>query len=397
MKIRTSHWQSLPFALATLAVAMPTFAEDDEAKASIDLRLRYETVDQSNSKKNADALTLRTLVNFKTATYNNFSGFVEFEDSRAVGIDDYNDTIGNNPDYSVIADPETTELDQAYIQYKVNGSGAKVGRQVITFDNQRFIGHVGWRQDKQTFDAAKIFFSNKEIGNFQYAYVNKRNRIFGEEKDIDSQDHLINYSFKTDSGTFSAYGYLFEVDDHTDNGIDTYGLRYKGSRKAGQNKWAYTFEYAMQDSTANGTDYEATYWLAELGYTFNGITVKGGYESLGSDNGEYGFSTPLATLHAFNGWSDQFLTTPDEGLNDVYVHVSGKAWQGNWTVVYHDFSADEASSTVDDLGTELNISYGRKLTKNITGGIKFAFYDAGDSGAGKVDTDKLWVWAQAKF
>ena len=37
-----------------------------------------------------------------------------------------------------------------------------------------------------------------------------------------------------------------------------------------------------------------------------------GWEVLGGDEDEPGeaFRTPLATLHAFNGWADQFLTTP---------------------------------------------------------------------------------------
>ncbi|MAG75603.1 MAG: hypothetical protein CL811_02480, partial [Colwelliaceae bacterium] len=74
--------------LTTLAVSIlaPT-AIANESKASIDFRLRYENVSQNNALKDADALTLRTKLNFKTATYNNFSGFVEFEDSRSIGID----------------------------------------------------------------------------------------------------------------------------------------------------------------------------------------------------------------------------------------------------------------------------------------------------------------------
>jgi hypothetical protein len=49
----------------------------------------------------------------------------------------------------------------------------------------------------------------------------------------------------------------------------------------------------------------------EVGTTVASVNVKVGYELLGSDNGEYGFATPLATLHKFNGWADQFLGTPD--------------------------------------------------------------------------------------
>jgi hypothetical protein len=34
-----------------------------------------------------------------------------------------------------------------------------------------------------------------------------------------------------------------------------------------------------------------------------------------------GFTTPLATLHKFQGWADKFLTTPVNGLADLYVNA----------------------------------------------------------------------------
>ncbi|MFD2166845.1 alginate export family protein [Thalassotalea euphylliae] len=397
MKLNKISKVLLPLVAASVLAPTVAYAANNESKATIDFRLRYESVEQDNALKDADALTLRTRLNFTTANYQNFSAFVEFEDSRAVGVEDYNDTNGNNTEYSVIADPETTELDQAYVKYAANGVIAKVGRQVITFDNHRFVGHVGWRQDKQTFDAASFNYKANDKLDMTYAYVTKRNRIFGEEKDLDAKDHLINIGYKTALGKLSAYSYMLEVDEGADNSLDTYGVRFAGSEKHGKNKWVYAFEYATQESESGSVEYDADYMLAELGYVVNGITIKGGYELLGSDDGEYGFSTPLATLHAFNGWTDQFLTTPKEGLTDMYVSVSGKAYGGKWSVVYHDFNADEDSDTVDDLGDELGISYGRAFNKTFSGGIKFAAYGEGDSGAGKVDTDKLWVWVGAKF
>jgi hypothetical protein len=45
------------------------------------------------------------------------------------------------------------ELTSALTDGKLSG---KIGRQVITMDNHRFVGHVGWRQDRQTFDALTL-------------------------------------------------------------------------------------------------------------------------------------------------------------------------------------------------------------------------------------------------
>ncbi|REL29417.1 alginate export family protein [Thalassotalea euphylliae] len=385
-------------AATTFTAVSPLAYSADAGTASIDFRLRYEAVDQDNALRDADALTLRTRLSYKTATFNKFSGFVEFEDSRQVlGVDDYNDTAGNGAGYSVIADPETTEVDQAYVQYADQGFTAKVGRQVLTLDNHRFVGHVGWRQDRQTFDAASF---NYKSDNYEatYAYLTQRNRIFAENRDLDSKDHLLNVSYKTPFGKLTGYGYLLDEDEGVQREIDTYGIRFAGSQKHGDsNKVLYAFEFATQDSESAAGQFDAEYSLIEVGYGFSGITVKGGYEVLGSDNGFYGFSTPLATLHKFNGWADQFLGTPSLGLADLYVSVSGKALGGKWSIVYHDYEADEDEAAVEDFGDEINLSYGKSFNKTFSGGIKFAAYSAGDSGSGKVDTDKLWVWVGAKF
>lgn len=120
-----------------------------EGKVSADFRLRYENVDQDNALKNADALTLRSRLGYTTGDFLGFSAMLEFEDSREVGVDNYDDGLGSNPKYSAVTDPETTELDQGFVQYHNWGGTARLGRQVITLDNQRFVGDVGWRQDRR--------------------------------------------------------------------------------------------------------------------------------------------------------------------------------------------------------------------------------------------------------
>lgn len=367
-------------------------------KTSANVNLRYETVSQDNALKDADAFTLRTRLTYTTGTVEGFSSLIEFEDARTVlGVDDYHNKLGKHTNYAVVADPETTELDQFLLQYKHKSFGVKLGRQVITMDNHRFVGHVGWRQDRQTFDGLTFNYQPIENLSLNYAYITQRNRIFAQAKDIDSKDHLLNAAYKTSLGTLTAYGYLLEVDNSTENGLDTYGIRFNGSTSLGEQKISYTLEYATQDADSATTSYSADYISAELGSKFSGIGVKVGYELLGSDDGMYGFSTPLATLHKFNGWSDQFLGTPKEGLADLYASVGGKVAGGKWAIIYHKFDADDASATVDDLGSEINAVYSKSFTKNYSGGIKLASYSAGDAAAGKVDTDKVWLWLNAKF
>jgi Alginate export len=400
MRITTSLIGKSSLVLSSLAIAISqaAYANDENiGKANIDFRLRYESVSQDNGLKDADALILRTRLNYQTPVYNGISAVVEFEDSRAVELDDYNDTNGNNPQYSVIADPETTEVDQGFLQYKTETFTAKLGRQLITVDNHRFVGHVGWRQDRQTFDAATLAYSPSKALTLTYAYINQRNRIFAEVKDIESKDHLLNVSYKTSVGKFTGYTYLLEVDNNSDNALDTFGVQYSGSTYLADSKLIYTVEVATQTAESGATEYDATYFLLEAGMAFSAATVKLGYESLGSDDGNYGFSTPLATLHKFNGWSDQFLGTPAQGLDDIYLSLSGKALGGKWGLVYHDFSANDSTSLIDDLGDEVDVVYSRSFAKHYSAGIKYAMYSAGDAAAAKVDTDKLWIWVGATF
>ncbi len=395
---------AVPALLAGLSLTqMPVAVADSisealtEGKPSLDMRLRYEAVEQDNALQDAKALTLRTRLGYTTGSFNGLSAMIEFEDVRIVGgVDEYSvGPTGFNPGlYSVIADPETTEVDQGFLQYKNDVITAKLGRQVITLDDHRFVGHVGWRQDRQTFDALTLNAAPMPGLALMYGYINNRNRIFAEAADVASKDHLINVSYATPYGKLVGFGYLLEVDNGTDNAMDTYGVRFSGGTDVSTTKLLYTASYAKQSHETAAVSHDADYLFLEAGATFSGITGKIGYEVLGSDNGAYGFSTPLATLHKFNGWSDQFLSTPAQGLVDTYVSLNGKLFGGGWKVVYHDFKADKPSATVDDLGNELDLVYSRKLSKNFNAGIKYASYK-GDSG--KVDTNKLWLWAGAKF
>ena len=135
----------------------------------------------------------------------------------------------------------------------------------------------------------------------------------------------------------------------------------------------------------------------EGGLTVNAVTAKIGYEVLGSDDGAYGFSTPLSTLHAHNGWADLFLGTPSQGLVDTYLNLSGKVWNGNWSVIYHNFDADDSATAIDDFGNELDLQFLYPISDSYMLGIKYAKYFDVDVAAGKPGTDKFWLWFTARF
>jgi hypothetical protein len=42
---------------------------------------------------------------------------------------------------------------------------------VIAYDGHRFVGHVGWRQDRQTFDSMRFDMVPVENVTMSYSYI----------------------------------------------------------------------------------------------------------------------------------------------------------------------------------------------------------------------------------
>ena len=102
---------------ATLSAAPLTlYAADDtpavkRGEASLSFRYRYEMVDQENFSKDANASSLRTRLNYKTADYNGWQFFIEADNVTEIWGDHYNAAAGNTPDrtqYPVVAVPTSS-------------------------------------------------------------------------------------------------------------------------------------------------------------------------------------------------------------------------------------------------------------------------------------------------
>lgn len=387
-------------------------------KPSANLQLRYEGVDENNALKNAEAITARLRLGYTTDTWQGFGAMVEAESVKALGDKNYNSTAAGDAHtgvYSTVVDPESTEINQAYLSYGgLPGTVVKWGRQRLILDNARFVGNVGWRQNEQTFDALSLVNKSLPDTTVTVAYVTNVNRIFSDNAAATTgaaagnhtmQSTLLNVGYKGWSlASITGYAYLLDYGSTTGftaNSSDTYGIRLNGAAPIGGNKLLYTAEYAQQkDAHGNATQYKANYTLLEGGVDVTGVAVfKVGYEVLGADSGaaNTAFKTPLATLHAFNGWADQFLATPNQGLKDVYVAANTKLAGIGLGAVYHDFKADKSTATINSLGKELDLVASYAFAKHYSVGLKYADYSAGDAAAGKVDTKKTWLWGAFNF
>jgi hypothetical protein len=419
----------LSFTLAVLA-ALPLMAEDvvpatfkealTEGKTSVFLRGRSEVVDQEGVSDTAIANTFRIALGYTTKAFYGVSASLQYEGVYDLGGSSYNHP--DKPDATrptVLDYTSTNELQQAWLAYsspQVEGLMAKFGRQEIGFDNQRWIGPVGWRQDWQSFDAFRVDYAPKSgplaSVNATYAYLGRVNRIFPEDSvrgDVTMHGTAVNVAWKSCQYlTLTGYGYFndFENGSFSNNlSSKTIGLRGNGAYPFAEDmRVLYTAEYAKQQNFAdNPLTIDQPYYLAEVGVGWKSLALSLGYEVLGGDSTEAGnvVNTPLATVHAHNGWADVFAaSTPAGGIKDTYVKVGGgiPSVKGlKALALYHQFKAYDGDFAAQDYGTEMDLLVEYNLVTidpKWMIGAKYASYSADDL---SVDVTKYWVYSQYAF
>ena len=370
----------------------------------IDMRLRYEHVEQDNAEDNAAALTLRLRTGGEIKA-DGFSMLVEGEGVAALA-DSYNAfpfaAESQNRAYLVVPDPENIELNRAQIGWAGKGGGVTLGRQRINLDDQRWVGSVGWRQNEQTFDALR---GTAKLGAFTFnaTYAIGQRTIFGRDagarQNYDGTFLFLGAGVQTEGLQIKGFAYLLDYDDPLMAAASskTFGVLATGTIPLSPlAKFGFKASYARQsDWKTTARNYAADYAALEGTLAVKGLAVTGGYELLGSDRG-VGVSTPMATLHKFNGWADVFLNTPSGGLQDIYggIAYSFPAVSGvkgvSAAIAWHQF--DSARGALN-YGSEWDASFGFKVGSV---GIlaKYARYDAEDFGT---DTEKFWLQAEYAF
>jgi hypothetical protein len=276
-------------------------------------------------------------------------------------------------------------------------------------DNQRFIGAVNWRQTPQTFDAARLDVKFLQNLTFTTAYLCSRQGVLDKLSTDPCKDQPLNHSavfhlsYKPVKPiNMALYAY------HFNDVADAYGANAHGNlafAKIGINYWA---EYAHEIVHNDGAKiYDtANYYHLKAGSAFSTPYgkpfVNVGYEHLG----RY-FVTPLATLHAFNGWADVFLkytaTSNTYGLNDLYLTLGyNHSKFGKFEGVFHKFTAPkDFPGGGNKFGKEIDLLWAKKITKNLSVVAKYAKYNADseakNAGIADKDTTKAWFMLTYSF
>ncbi|MFV1993940.1 MAG: alginate export family protein [Verrucomicrobiales bacterium] len=373
-------------------------------RPTADIRARYEYGDQAD-RNASNAETLRGRIGLLTKEYHGFQFFAEYDGTIAADTSTYQaasvDGLGQN--LTIIADPESSRLGQAWGSYSALDSIIKVGRQKIVHDDHRYIGNVGWRQTQQTYDAIDLGLGLVEQLPVSYTIVNGVNRIFGSQtkanpaqNDFDGVSHFVRTTYDgLPFGKLTLLAYMLDLGNEAGDtkSNKSFGAFLKGPLPF-YDLVSYHLEYGYQsDAFDNSNDYTAHYVRGMLDAAVGEKHTLGlGYERLGSDNG-VGYQFPLSTLHKFNGLADVFLTTPPDGLQDIYVSGGTKLpWDLGGKLVYHKFYNAGASV---DYGNEINFLISKNLGRGFSAIGMYAYYWAGDDRY--VDTNRFTLEVNYKF
>ena len=468
-------------ALALSSLAQSAMAEDapeaeytfmDSIKTGKNMtsfRLRYENVDQdglqpstfANSSanptaakelKDAEALTVRSLIGWQTAPFHNFSFAAQLIDVSKLE-DNFNDSTNNilvngasnqnrTIEYAKVVDPSYTGVNQLYVDWSgIKNTRIRAGRQQVNLDNVRFVGDIGFRQVMQVFDGVSVL--NKSIPDTEIfaAHFEKITQITSEQRDGNLDLANIKYRISPTESVV-GYGYFSNVNDlgfgnawfgaatlnnsgkpniSADQSNKTIGLRVDGTHPFTPNFRAhYTAEYAKQTDYADGDKrIDAHYYKVGGGLGFDNFNFRVDQELLSSNDGKYAFQTPYGTNHLFQGWVDKFLATPRSGIQDTFVTATYKYDDFLFFADYHFINSDEDFNTVgggtktngNKYGKEWSVAATYNYSKNIMAKVEYGKFTEDDhyaptpSVANNVagnrnrirDTEKLWLTAMYTF
>lgn len=286
-----------------------------------------------------------------------------------------------------IADANGVGIHEAWAEIFLDSKfSLKLGRQEVVYDDSRIFGNVGWAQQARSHDMALL------------KYINDGYRIDLGLAFNQSKEGLTGTTLTTPS-TYKAMQYVWFHKDWSDfsgsflflnNGLQSVsGLKYSQTlgthlkTKKDKLNFIANLYYQFGKDVANNSlnayllGLEGNYKLSAITNIGLGVELQSGnsYNTTPGDNNA--FNPFYGTNHKFNGLMDYFYVgnhLNSVGLLDIYAKAGFKLnSKSNLSATLHNFSAaaDINDTVSKQLGTELDIVYGYKFTKEI--GVKAGY------------------------
>ena len=394
--------------LLTLLLLLPELvvAQQSTTEHTVGASLHLRTAFTGDSPA-ATAHSFRATMNWKAAWSDSWITQLQ---ANAIAADSshYFDGVTDNG-FAKIPDAEGLNLTEANILYIRPGNELILGRQSLQLLKGRLVGNNGFWQKPQVFDALRLeraFGGQIEISG---SYIWQAHRIGGSRANNNLQRDDIRFEQLqgkrpvAELGKHSLNSWMLEgtfrhsrntaklialnhdnqsLDDH-DNVIA--GLTFNHIAKLRQWRLSATVTGLSQkrlDQTIPYYDLQVAISRPRFGVTLQ-------RETLGTKEG-VAFITPLASLHDFQGMSDQFLATPSSGLHDNNLAVAFRSKTfGKVTTKAHYFERYSGQT----LGHELSVEWDKTFDMQLALNLRAAQF----TGRDELETWKVFVTIEQKF
>ncbi|BDD11426.1 hypothetical protein FUAX_38580 (plasmid) [Fulvitalea axinellae] len=403
--------------LAFLGLGLASETKAQEIKIDAQIRPRAEF---GNGVKGLQAKDVEGVFGVSQRTRLNFNFTNE---NLKIGISLQDVRMWGDTKTAVKGDGAKTSIAQAWAEYAFNDKFAfKIGRQALSYDDQRVLGGLDWAQQGRWHDA--LLFKYKAEG-FQMhlggAYNDTSDPMFNDYKDL----HMA--WFSKDLGDLNLTALLLNVGKKTDDPtnpanepstkyMQTFGLNGKyavGDLKLAASAYLQTGEIMrgnnVHDVSANQFALRADYKVSDVFGLHGGFEHLSGMDSNkgGAESDDFKSFTPIfGTNHKFNGFMDYFYVgnhVGSVGLQDIYFGPTFKVNEKLSTkLTYHYFASSADLYNTENvkqdagLGSEVDLTFAYTLSKDIkiVGGYSQMF--ASDSmevlKGGDADETQNWAW-----
>ena len=320
----------------------------------------------------------------------NFEIFLSFQDVLVWGENRQIQEVDENNSFNVF---------EAWASLKLgaNGWSTKLGRQVISYDDQRIFGGLGWAQQARNHDLALLRYKkeklmldiglgfNQDFDSFPanvQGFINTGNAFLGNPGFFTYK--TIQYLYlKQNWDKFSGSVLLLnngfqnfeeEVDAAPNTGDGVSNLQTFGTHleyKSGKFDAAFN-GYIQTGERVNELDVDGAYLLGlDLGYQVSDkFKLGAGAEIISGNDGEAGstgaFFPLFGTNHKFNGFMDLFYVgnhANSVGLVDFHVSANLKTGpKSGLFVKFMNFQGEQDTVTGESaLGNEIDLVFNQNL------------------------------------
>ena len=420
--IKSSLLLSSVFMLGQIAEAVTV-----DIGGSIRPRVEYadEGIQGNGIQQSKIHTTMQTRLNVKGTVDENVSVFIQIQDVRTWGGEVASPVPPSITRTGTSVHSSGLDMHQGYLLIKdVWGSGAalKVGRQEMVFDEARLIGNIGWIQQAQSFDAARLDFKAGAFGITAFYAQTQANdthpvmaqtivagtqdghfgglratyKIGDHKKDRITGYYYLANNTATAAGTATVFENLNIAGIYINKHVGKTRVRFDGAYEWGPvsqtvDKEAYMLTGALEHKFENGASLGV--WADYFSGDSNG----------NADLKQTNFTTPYATNHKFYGHIDKFLNIPSVGLFDLAIKGAiGITDKTKLQAHFHHFSAVR-SPTNSDLGQEIDLQITHKLAANTALRAGYSHYfsagtvNYGVGGNHTLDSNWGWMMFVTKF